>query len=163
MDQALALTLRGWPPVSIGKTLPEQKKRELISTSDLVLWVHTESFAQNYFWKWPKHWTLKDMQFWQSLQPITYLLQHKKQTNFSSLNCFASFDTQGNLRGAVLVMWNKFWAEIPVWSPSAWHGANYKSTQNYMLLYLSDFKWGKQTISQIEIMSHSWRLINCLK
>ena len=26
MDQALALTLRGWPPVSIGKTLPEQKK-----------------------------------------------------------------------------------------------------------------------------------------
>ena len=41
--------------------------------------------------------------------------QRTKQTNYSSLSLSASLDTQDTLQGGIIVEWNNFWQEIPVW------------------------------------------------
>ena len=41
--------------------------------------------------------------------------QRTKQTIYSSLSLSTSLDTQDTFQGGIIVEWNKFWQEIPVW------------------------------------------------
>ena len=42
--------------------------------------------------------------------------QRTKQTNYSSLSLSPSLDTQDTFHSGIIVEWNKFWQEIPVWA-----------------------------------------------
>ena len=41
--------------------------------------------------------------------------QQTKQTNSNSLSFFASLETQDTSQAGIIVVWKKFWKEIPVW------------------------------------------------